>query len=98
VALDNSFGVASLVNADGTAVDWSLVNLGTYTLIGTTSSSFNNIDNFCSANAATVGDKLAYFKDGSLQLVVTAIPEATSLAVLAGVSVMMMSRRRNKIA
>lgn len=73
--LDNSFGVASLVgSSQGEAVNWALVPAGTYTLIGTTASTFDNISNFGLANAADLGDgKSAYFQNGGgLQLVVTA--------------------------
>lgn len=74
VALGNTFGVASLVGgSQGEAIDWSLVPDGSYTLIGTTASTFNNITNFGSANAAAVGGgKTAYFQNGGgLQLVVS---------------------------
>ncbi len=74
VTLDNSFGVSSLVGgSQGEAIDWSMVSNGTYTLIGTPASTFNNITNFGVANAAEVGGgKTAYFQNASgLQLVVT---------------------------
>jgi autotransporter-associated beta strand protein len=76
-SLDNSFGVASLVgDSQGLAIDWSLVPAGTYTLIGTTPSNFNNISNFGIANAVTVAaGKTAHFQNGGgLQLVVTEAP------------------------
>lgn len=73
VTLDNGFGVASLVgSSQGEAINWALVPVGTYTPIGTTASTFNNISNFGLANAADLGDgKIAYFQNGGgLQLVV----------------------------
>ncbi|MFY8220802.1 MAG: hypothetical protein ACOVJ6_02705 [Pirellulales bacterium] len=54
VTLDNSFSVASLVNADGSAIDWVAVGDGTYTLINTTST-FSSIANFGAENAADIG-------------------------------------------
>lgn len=82
VTLDNSFSIGSLVTSSGGAIDWSTVGIGTYTLIGTTTSDFSNIGNFGIANAATVAPgKFAYFQNGSLQLVV--IPEPSTFALLA---------------
>ena len=92
--MDNTFSVASLVNANGTAVDWSTVSNGTYTLIGS-SSNFSNISNWGLANKATglAGGKEAYFQAGSLQLVV--IPEPTTWALLGvGLTTMVVFRRR----
>jgi hypothetical protein len=54
VTLDNSFSVASLVNADGLPIDWVAVGDGTYTLINTTST-FSSIANFGAENAADIG-------------------------------------------
>jgi fibronectin-binding autotransporter adhesin len=95
VLLDNSFGVASLVNADGTAIDWNSVTDGTYTLIGTTASTFGNITNFGSAAAADIGGgRSAYFADGSLNLVV--VPEPSTVALLGGLAAagVLLARRR----
>ncbi len=96
VSLDNTFGLASLVNVDGTAIDWSLVGLGTYTLIGTTSSSFANIDNFGLGDAVEVvpGVTRAFFQDGSLQLVVQAVPEPATLGVIAAGAMLTLRRRK----
>jgi autotransporter-associated beta strand protein len=81
VTLDNTFGVASLVNADGSAINWGSVNEGTYTLIGTTASTFNNIQNFGVGAAADIGGgRTAYFQNGSLQLVIVPEPGAFVLA------------------
>jgi fibronectin-binding autotransporter adhesin len=88
-ALNSSFGVASLRNTSGTAVDWANVAQGTYTLMNT-SFSFNtgNISNFGTANQATglAGGKSAYFQQGSpassLQLVVVPEPGMLALAGL----------------
>ncbi|MDX6765330.1 MAG: autotransporter-associated beta strand repeat-containing protein [Candidatus Methylacidiphilales bacterium] len=85
VNLANDFSISSLVNADGSAIDWSLVTPGTYTLLGTTTSDFSNITNFGLANAVTLpggGGNTAYFKNGSLDLVV--VPEPSTYALLAG--------------
>jgi autotransporter-associated beta strand protein len=80
VTLDNSFSVASLVEADGSAIDWGAIADGTYTLIGT-SSTFNTIANFGAENAFSIGaGRTAYFENGSLQLVVVPEPSALALA------------------
>ncbi len=75
VTVDSTFGVASLLGgSQGEAVNWTLVADGTYTLIGTTASTFDHIANFGSANALDLGGgRSAYFKNGTgggLQLVV----------------------------
>jgi autotransporter-associated beta strand protein len=95
VSLDNTFGVASLVNQDGTAIDWTGVGLGTYTLIGVTSSDFSNIQNFGVSNAVDVGGgKSAYFQNGSLQLMV--VPEPGTWALLVtGLTALIVFRRRS---
>ena len=88
-ALNSSFGVASLRNTSGTAVDWANVAQGTYTLMNT-NFVFNsgNISNFGTANQATglAGGKSAYFQQGSptssLQLVVVPEPGMLALAGL----------------
>jgi len=96
VSLDNSFSVASLVNPDGSAMNWGSVDDGTYTLIGTTVSPFSNIQNFGVANAANIGaGRTAYFTDGSLQLVV--VPEPSTFAMLGSVMAVgfFLARRRS---
>lgn len=97
-ALDRSFGVASLRNSSGGAIDWSLIADGTYTLItgGNLGSEFfsaSNISNFGAGNAADIGSgREAYFQNGSLQLVVVPEPGTFVLmAVFAGAAIM---RRR----
>lgn len=99
VTVDSAtFGVASLVNADGSAINWGLVTNGTYTLIGSTTTVFStsNIQNFGETNALTnIGGsgKSAYFENGSLQLVV--IPEPSTWAMFAlGLTALGVFRRR----
>lgn len=75
VTLDSSFDVASLVGgSQGEAINWAAVPDATYTLIGTTASTFDHISNFGAANAASLGGgRSAYFQNGptgGLQLVV----------------------------
>lgn len=97
LTLDNSFGVASLRNINGGAIDWSLVANDTYTLMNT-SFVFNNtnISNFGVANAFNIGGgRTAYFTNGSLALVV--IPEPSSAALLMGGFLALAAlRRRSK--
>jgi fibronectin-binding autotransporter adhesin len=95
VALDNSFGVASIVKADGSAINWGSIADGTYTLIDTTST-FNNILNFGAANALSIGSgRSAYFQNGSLQLVIVPEPSSLALAGLgAAVAVYAAQKRR----
>lgn len=81
VALDNSFSIASLVQADGSAIDWTTIANGTFTLIALTTSDFSNISNFGPANAADIGGgRQAYFQNGSLELVV--VPEPSTYLLL----------------
>ena len=81
VSANSSFGISSLVGgSQGEAVPWATIPDGTYTLIGTTASTFNTISNFGLANAAVnvaSSGKTAYFQNGGgtggggLQLVIT---------------------------
>ncbi|MFM7206007.1 MAG: autotransporter-associated beta strand repeat-containing protein [Planctomycetaceae bacterium] len=82
-----SFGVDDIVGLD------SSVNLGTYTLMAGTVNTAG-LANLGVANAASLGaGKWAYFQQGSLQVVVSAVPEpaaggllgATGLVVMAAV-------------
>jgi autotransporter-associated beta strand protein len=94
-SLDNSFGVASLVMASGSAIDWTIIGDGTYTLIGLTPSSFSNITNYGIGNAASLGGgKLGYFdSSGGLQLVIVPEPSVSSL-VAGGIALLALQRRR----
>jgi len=100
VTLPNSFGVANLVNADNSSIDWGAIADGTYTLIGTTESTFGNITNFGPGNAYDLGGgRSAYFQNGSLELVV--VPEPSSLAMLGCVVAcggLLLRRRRASVA
>jgi fibronectin-binding autotransporter adhesin len=68
VALDNSFGVGSIVGGSrGEAVPWGTIPDGTYTLISNTASTFNTISNFGPGGAATNvagSGKTVYFQNG----------------------------------
>jgi fibronectin-binding autotransporter adhesin len=95
VTLDNSFGVGSLVNADGSAINWASISEGTYTLFGTTASTFSNIQNFGAGAAANIGGgRAAYFQNGSLELVIVPEPGAVVLAGL-GVFAALALRQRS---
>jgi len=85
VSLDNTFSIASLVTATGGVIDWSTVVWDTYTLVGTTASTFDNIANFGLANAAPLGGPVeAYFQNGALGgLELVVIPEPSVWALLA---------------
>jgi autotransporter-associated beta strand protein len=81
VSLDNSFSVASLVNLDGSAINWASVTDSSYSLIGLTSSTFNSIANFGPGAAADIGTgRTAYFtnasESGGLNLIVVPEPSA----------------------
>lgn len=99
VTLSNNFGVANLVGgSQGEVVPWATTTDGTYTLIGgATASNLSNIQNFGSANYATIvgsPTKYVYFQGATgLQLVVsstvpsgggdTTAPAAPTVALLA---------------
>jgi len=103
-ALDSTFGVASLRNLSGAALDWDSIDVGTYTLLtgGNLVPDFfsaSNITNFGLTHAltglGTGGTKSAYFDNGSLQLVV--IPEPSTWALLAGsLTALVVFRRRRR--
>ncbi len=81
VTVANTFGISSLVGgSQGEVVPWASIPNDTYTLIGTTASTFNTIANFGLANAVVDIDgsgKTVYLQNGGgtsgggLQLVVT---------------------------
>lgn len=83
------FGVANIVGLDNTVAD------GTYTLISGTID-WANVSNIGFGNAYDLGDgKLAYFQEGSLELVVVPEPGAYALlAGLLGLSYVMVRRRK----
>lgn len=98
LSLAASFGVASLVNADGTAINWSGVGSGVYTLISA-GGTFSGINNYGLPNAFDLGDgRAAYFQNTGLELFVgTPIPEPGSFALFGGLGAMAfvgMRRRR----
>jgi autotransporter-associated beta strand protein len=87
------FGIDNL-RFNGTAVDWSTIADDTYTLIiGDLNETL--LDNFGVANAFDIdgisGTRTAYFKEGSLQLVVIPEPRA---ALLGGLGLLALLRRR----
>ena len=90
VSLDSSFSIASLVGLD------SSVDIGTYTLINGTATDFAALDiqNWGIANAYDLGDgKLAFFQQGSLEVVV--IPEpATAFLLMSGLGILAFRRPR----
>jgi hypothetical protein len=86
------FGIDNL-RANGSAVNWGTVSNGTYTLITGTLNS-TNLENFGLVNAYDIGgSRIAYFQNGSLQLVVQAIPEPRT-ALLGCLGVLLLFRRR----
>jgi autotransporter-associated beta strand protein len=86
------FGIDNLV-FNGSAVDWSTIIDGTYTLIGGTLTS-TNLANFGIGSAYDIGSgRSAYFQNGSLQLVVQTIPEPKA-ALLGVLGVLLLLRRR----
>jgi len=97
LTLDSSFGVTSLRDLNGGAINWGSIADGTYTLM-TTSFTFDatNIGNFGEANAFAIGGgRSAYFENGSLALVV--VPEPSTWALLAvSLSTLAIFRRRRR--
>ncbi len=86
------FGIESL-RYNGAALDWTSIASGNYTLL-TGNLDSSNLGNFELANAYIIGDgRHAYFTDGSLKLVVEAIPEP-STALLGALGLLALLRRR----
>jgi autotransporter-associated beta strand protein len=87
------FGIDNL-RFNGAAVDWSTIVDGTYTLI-TGNLDETNLGNFGSGAAFDIdgisGSRLAYFEEGSLNLVVIPEPRA---ALLGGLGLLALLRRR----
>ena len=82
-----SFGFDDLVNFNVQTVEE-----GTYTLLSGSSFNFANVVNYGEGNALVRDDgKLAYFNNGSLQVVVVPEPEA---ALLGGLGLLALLRRR----
>ncbi|MFM2243720.1 MAG: hypothetical protein RLZ97_2576, partial [Verrucomicrobiota bacterium] len=82
------FGIDNLAG-----LNWDSIELGTYTL-ATGSLNSSQLDNFGYANRAAVGslgNRFAYFQNGSLALVV--VPEPAT-ALLAGLGSLLLLRRR----
>lgn len=93
VTLPTTFSISSLVTSAGAAIDWTTILDGTYTLIAN-STDFSSISNFGLANAADIGGgRLAYFQNGSLELVV--VPEPSTYLLLGlGLGALVWLRRR----
>ena len=89
-----NLSVDRLVQSDGSAIDWTLIGNDIFTLIaGEGTIDFGNVVH-TETNRFDLGDgREAYFKEGSLQLVV--IPEPSTLALL-GIALgsMLFFRRR----
>ncbi len=76
--IDSTFGVDDILGLSSSTAE------GVYTLINN-GGNFSGIENFGEENAYTGIDGIeAYFQNGSLQLVVTAVPEPGTFALLAG--------------
>jgi hypothetical protein len=98
VSLTDPLFIAGLVSFDGFGFD-DLINFdietvseGTYTLLSGSNFDLTNVEYVGLSNAYTRGDgKLAYFQNGSLQVVV--IPEP-STALLGALGLLALLRRR----
>lgn len=88
----DGFGVVNLFGLNSSVAD------GVYTLInGSATFDFTNVTNFGIDNAYDLGgNKLAYFQEGSLQLVVSTIPEpgSTALLLFGGLGLLAVRSRR----
>lgn len=95
VTFGNAFGIASL-----TGIDWGSLNLDTpYTVISTSQTfTADDILNFGEANKFDVGGgREAYFTTGSLNVVVTAVPEpSTIVAAMIGLGGMGLAAARRR--
>jgi len=97
LTLDSSFGVASLRNSEGGAIDWSSIGDGRYTLLaGDNLPSFNAdlISNYGAGNAFNIGGgRSAYFENGSLALVVISAPGTLRLFMISGTGLLLLPGR-----
>lgn len=102
LTLDNSFGIASLRNLSGGALDWNLIADNTYVLLDGNVPVFSaaNISNFGLANAFAIsGSRSAYFANasgGGLALMVIPEPSLASL-LLVGFAGLALVRRRQAL-
>jgi fibronectin-binding autotransporter adhesin len=92
VTFASGFSVANILG-----FDWALATLDTpYTLISGDNVNLNNLTQIDVATAGSVGDgRKAYFKEGSLQLVV--IPEPATFGIVLGVLAAAILRRRRML-
>jgi len=86
------FSISDLIGLD------SSVALGTYILIdGSAAFNFDNVSNFGSGNAASIGDgKSAYFQSGSLEVVVVPEPGTLGMIFLAMAAFCILPRKRQR--
>lgn len=95
VTFGSGFGIDNLKG-----IDWDAVALGDHTILASGQDfSSAGLDNWGIANAVTVGSlgRTAYFDNGSLKVVVTAVPEpGTALLCGLGLLTLLAVRRRRR--